>query len=330
MEARMKQLLVSLVAGAAGIASTLAGLGIDAWLHAEDPTLAEREGIFTLSNPGHLLLGFGVLLTCAGILSALHAAWGMARPRGWLGRPAARWLFVGASAVASLAAVAFALGVSADGHDHAHAETAEVHVHDGSSALVSTDGDDAAAGSAATPGATLEHAHEAESGATTAGHQHAAVDATPEQIACGNDLVRRTQEATARFADIDVALAEGYRSNPRKPDATHYGNAAYRNDGKIMDLAHPESLVYATDRTTGKKVLLGALFVMPKGEAGPQPCGPVTYWHTHASCRNAATGDIIDVESGAACPAGYRYGESAEMMHVWFVPGRKNGVAPVL
>lgn len=323
----MKQLLISLGAAALGIASLLAGLGVDAWLHASDPTLAEREGIFTLSNPGHVLLGLGVLLACAGVLSALHAAWGLARPRGWLGRPFARWLFVCASAIASLAAVAFALGVSSDGHDHAHAEAVQAHVHAGSPAapVAGASGD---ASSVAAPGAGSDHIHQA-GGAESTGHQHAPIDATPEQIACGNDLVRRTQEATARFADINVALAEGYRPDPTKPNATHYGNAAYRRDGKVMDLAHPESLVYLTNRATGQKVLAGALFVMPKGRAGPQPCGPVTHWHTHASCRDAANGDVIQVTAGDECPVGYRYAESAEMMHVWFVPGRPNGVAPV-
>lgn len=325
----MKRLLISLAAAVLGIASLLAGLGVDAWLHAEDPTLAEREGIFTLSNPGHALLALGVLLACAGVLSALHAAWGMARPSGWLGRPYARWTFVCASAVASLAAVAFALGVSASGHDHAHAEAAQAHVHAGSPEQADATADEQPLVETAAPAGTSEHAHDAAPGAAPAGHQHVAADATPEQVACGNDLVRRTQQATARFADINVALAEGYRADPSKPDATHYGNAAYRRDGTIMDLEHPESLVYVTNRQTGQKVLLGALFVMPKGQAGPQPCGPVTYWHTHASCRDAASGDVIPVESGAACPAGYRYAESAQMMHVWFVPGRKNGVAPV-
>ena len=321
----MKRLLISLGAAALGIASLLAGLGVDAWLHAADPTLAEREGIFTLGNPGHALLGVGVLLACGGVLSAVHAAWGLAGPRGWLGRPYARWSFTCASAVASVGAVVFALSVSAGGHEHAHAETAQARAH----------ADPAGTGAAHVAGAPASAAsadappeHTSAGDAPASGHGHTPVAATPAEISCGNDLVRRTQEATARFTDINVALADGYRTNAAQPNPTHYANPAYRRDGKIMDLAHPESLVYVTNRATGTKVLIGALFVMPKGEAGPQPCGPVTSWHTHASCRNASTGDIITVESGATCPAGDRYAESAEMMHVWFVPGRPNGVAP--
>ncbi|MEX0750555.1 MAG: hypothetical protein WD359_07065, partial [Dehalococcoidia bacterium] len=121
----------------------------------------------------------------------------------------------------------------------------------------------------------------------------------------------------------------GYRSNPAKPEATHYGNRTYRLDGKSMDLANPETLIYYTNRETAEKVLIGVMFTMPRGQSGPQPCGAVTSWHTHATCTNREMRDVVPVDHGATCAEGYLYGETVEMMHVWFVPGRKNGVAPV-
>jgi len=332
----MKRLIISLLAGTAGIASMLAGLGVDAWLHAGDPTLAQREGIFTLSNPGHALLGAGVLLVTGGLLSALHVAWGIARPGGILGRRSVRVLSMGASVAASLGALAFALGVSASGHEHAHADTAETHVHADGRLHEHEASESDASVDAAMLGADLAldeagtaHAH-AMSSARDTDHAHDAASSTADEIACGNDLVRRTQEATARFADHEAAVAEGYRSNPAKPNATHYGNRAYRLDGEVMDLSRPESLIYFTNPKTGEKALIGALFVMPRGEHGPQPCGAATQWHTHAACTSVATREAIPVDHGEACAEGYRYGESAEMMHVWFIPGRKNGVAPVI
>jgi hypothetical protein len=345
----MKALLISLLAGAAGIASTLAGLAWDAWLHAADPTLAQREGIFTLTNPGHALLGLGVLLTCGGILAALHIAWGMAKPRGFLGKPYVRTLSMRLSALLSIGAVVFALAISSSGHEHAHANEEDAHAHteaavEAAPAGALLTGDDSLDGPVTHTHATTAnddeaapiatHRHEpaaplSNADTTTAAHHHSDVVGMAEEIACGNGLVRATREATARFADINVALAEGYRNNPDKPGATHYGNPAYKRDGKIMDLAHPESLVYYTNPKTGESVLLGALFTMPRGEDGPQPCGAVTSWHTHAACADRATGDVIPVEAGTPCAEGYRYGESVQMMHVCFVPGRKNGVAPV-
>jgi hypothetical protein len=328
----MKKLLVSLTASALGIASLVSGLAVDASMHAEDPTLAEREGIFSVSNPGHVLLGLGVLLATGGTLSALHIAWGMARPSGWLGKSYVRTLSTRASMLASVAAAVFALGVSASGDEHDHAtEGSAAHAHDDGAAaahvtLAPEDPDAHLRQVARADGDADER--EPASVATGSAHQHEVSGGTAEQVACGDDLVRRTQEATARFADVDVALAEGYRSNPSKPNATHYGNRWYRLDGKVMDLEHPESLIYVTIPATGDKKLVGALFVMPRGEDGPQPCGSLTRWHTHAVCADLATSKIIPIEHGASCAEGYRYMESAQMMHVWFVPGRKNGVAP--
>ena len=134
------------------------------------------------------------------------------------------------------------------------------------------------------PGATAEptaHLHAAGAGDATepmpaAGarakkHRHGLVDPTAEEIACGNDLVERTREATARLADFDAAVAEGYRGNPNNPEGTHFGNAMYHRDGAVLDLARPEALVYWKNPATGERVLLGALFKAQRGQAGPQP-----------------------------------------------------------
>ena len=59
----------------AGIAAIAGGLLVDARLHAADHTLAAREGVFTLSNPGHLLLAIGiavVTLAVGGLVVLTH------------------------------------------------------------------------------------------------------------------------------------------------------------------------------------------------------------------------------------------------------------------
>src|SRR3982075_1933800 len=70
----MKRLAVFLAIGLLGAASLLLGLALDAYLHAQDPTLAHREGIFTLSNPGHVLLGAGIVMVVVGLIGAAYTS----------------------------------------------------------------------------------------------------------------------------------------------------------------------------------------------------------------------------------------------------------------
>jgi hypothetical protein len=56
-----------------GVLSQLVGLCWDALLHSRDPNLAATEGIFTLGNPSHALVMFGLAVTVAGLVSALLA-----------------------------------------------------------------------------------------------------------------------------------------------------------------------------------------------------------------------------------------------------------------
>src|SRR5438105_11820772 len=70
----MRRLAVFLSAGLLGVVALLGGLALDSYLHARDPTLAHREGIFTLGNPGHVLLGIGIGLVVIGVVGAAYTS----------------------------------------------------------------------------------------------------------------------------------------------------------------------------------------------------------------------------------------------------------------
>ena len=83
----MKRTAAFLAAGLLGVVSLLTGLAVDSYLHAKDPTLAHREGLFTLSNPGHVLLGIGIGLVVVGVVGAAYTTlpYGVWVRRGLLG-----------------------------------------------------------------------------------------------------------------------------------------------------------------------------------------------------------------------------------------------------
>src|SRR5258708_13070263 len=63
-----------LSAGLLGVLTLLSGLAVDSYLHAKDPGLIHREGLFTLTNPGHMLLGAGIGLVVLGVVGAAYTA----------------------------------------------------------------------------------------------------------------------------------------------------------------------------------------------------------------------------------------------------------------
>jgi hypothetical protein len=123
----MKRTGVFLSAGLVGVVALLSGLALDAYLHARDPNLAHREGIFTLSNPGHLLLGIGIGLVVIGVVGAAYTTLplGVWMRRGMLAGALA--LIVVSGDVAGWAAsVQFSSSSSsaANGHNHSAAAPA--------------------------------------------------------------------------------------------------------------------------------------------------------------------------------------------------------------
>ena len=67
----MRRIVTFLGVTAAGLVAVLAGLAWDVARHAHDPSLAAREGVLTLTNPGHALVGIGIALTGAGLLGSI-------------------------------------------------------------------------------------------------------------------------------------------------------------------------------------------------------------------------------------------------------------------
>lgn len=67
---RPRLLLAFLALGVLGLVVMMAGLAWDARMHTADPGLAEREGVFTLSNASHALSSIGTAMVAISIVGA--------------------------------------------------------------------------------------------------------------------------------------------------------------------------------------------------------------------------------------------------------------------
>jgi hypothetical protein len=172
---------------------------------------------------------------------------------------------------------------------------------------------------AATHGAA---AHDGAAPDAASGHDHGGTDTTPPtaaQRAAADRLIADTRAAVARFADLNAVVAAGYRPiTPTDERIVHYGNRAYMLDRDVLDPQRVESLVYA--RTSDGMVLLGAMYMMPPGEKGPEIGGSLTHWHVHDDlCIDEARLAQVARLANGSCPPGSSVQVTPEMLHVWSI-----------
>lgn len=275
----------------AGVIVLLVGLAWDAALHAADPDLAAEEGIFTLSNPGHVLFGAGIAVIVAGSLAFLYGRYEAG------GRLAA---IISAAGLLALGGTSLVAAMSVDGGlgggGHSHDEAAVAHEH------MEPDAGD-----------TAEHAHEEGEEADDGHEVHGTSDPRAEE-----ELYGRSLRDAARFADFAVAEAAGFEQITRFRYGTwgsaHFRNVEYQVDGVALDSERPENLVYIKTKD-GRMILAGVMYVSHTArldlDAGLE-------WHTHENgCVTSAGPPVVKI-NGICPPGSLQISDQTAMLHVWF------------
>ncbi len=135
--------------------------------------------------------------------------------------------------------------------------------------------------------------------------------ATADERAAATELAEATRAVAARYADVNAALADGFRPNPQSSGVgmVHYPNYRNRHDDAVLDPEALEGLVYHVG-PDGRTVLVGALFTAGRGPLPPTPGGDITNWHSHVpGCMHPA--DTPSCEGQVPL----------YMMHVWLLDG---------
>ena len=159
------------------------------------------------------------------------------------------------------------------------------------------------------------------------GHAHdgrvvlTAAPPTDAQRVAAARLVDDTRVGIERYADVQVALADGYQpTTPTLGSTVHYVNQTFQRSGRVLDPTRPPALVYAS--TPSGPMLLGAMYMLPKANMpAPDVGGSLAEWHTHPNlCFMLPTFSIDSLESPfGTCPVGSINAPTPAMLHVWTV-----------
>jgi hypothetical protein len=283
-----KRLGMFLGLGFFGVVLLLTGLSWDAVVHANDPTLAGREGIFTLRNPGHVFLGVGIGLVLVSLIGGCDTLLAASRNGRWSG-PRVRQAFLTVSAAVVVTAAAVTSWAATTGHEHM---AGGGHGHDAQGQLAAAvDGHHSHPAAVGAPGGEVAgHDHAtgavpgAEAPAESAAHDHDAAGGGDEATGASGPAAHAHAAAGTRATsapaphDHHPTTSSGPAAAPATGGHDHPGPAA---DGGTAagggpaaggdhphDPAAPQSPVSNAPQGTWGQIRVGPFVIPPEGAGG--------------------------------------------------------------
>jgi hypothetical protein len=337
---------------AIGMLIVFIGLAVDAYRHNNG---AEEESLLSLSNPGHLIAGIGIMITSASVLIGLSVAAlrDVASAEHAIRRfvpVTAAWVLMIAAGVGSITYIG-ASGVTV-GHGHGDGTTAAAddHAHDDAAG-------DAGVAEALKEEGIIDEASQVE-GALTRGasghpdgiHDHGKqptftqlttmdmdelLPLFPDGTITAEDFpqwkaeVLAARDVALRLNTVEAAQAAGYRNTTSDVPfmGMHYLNSEYVSDG-VFDPSKPEGLLFS-QIDGGEPKLVGVWYLLLPGIGGVtrdvEPAGftgNLDLWHAHIGLCLVGLEGASEGETRESCEAkGGRFTADLRwMMHVWVAP----------
>lgn len=326
-----------------GVFALIGGLAWDAILHWADPDLAAREGIFTLTNPGHILFGGGIALCVTGLVLQILFRPGTDKPY---------LRIVPAAALLALSAVSVGFGFSSEsgltGGGHSHDDMAAANV----------DGDDHTEAEHAALAATTDTTDTTDAQVvTTDAHPHpdtqvtsvangggAAISGEGDDqnrhdaghevaITLADNVILQLQIeaariATEKYVDIEAAKADGYVQITQFIPGLGMHMINLSMDDSVFDPARPNTLLYEpTDDGLGW-ILVGVAYSQPVIDENTPPegfAGPLDSWHYHTDLCFGAWGVKL-TENEADCVGGVYVARTGWLNHFWLYKDSPEGM----
>jgi hypothetical protein len=139
-------------------------------------------------------------------------------------------------------------------------------------------------------------------------------------VAMSNPLAEKVREVNARFADVTVAMAEGYAPIPCVSGieggamGIHYVNGKLIDDDGVIDISKPEAVMYEP-QADGSMQLVAVEYISLTGPANldgqlfsftnsPNRYGLPPFYELHVwAWRGNPTGTFADMNPDVSCDA---------------------------
>jgi hypothetical protein len=294
------------------------GLATDFVLHANDSSLAADEGIFTLSNPGHLLAGLGLIVVAVGLGRAASIMIGTADDESRLLRIARVALGIGAVAlIGSMVYIVVGPGFS---HDHGTELPNATVLFDGVDRSRLPDDEALALATLvwSRPGSLTEDMH----------HDHD--DAEPRNLTPQESEALDSQFAVAtaartRLDTVAEAEALGYVQGSGVSDGSGAHWIKWTLVDKPFDIENPSMLLF-DELKRGEPMELIAYSYWVASEHAPEGfAGETDQWHRHLGmCFDGGWLKDDNIPDRRSCAGDWVNGSDLWMLHAWVVPGLEN------